>query len=321
VEALDQEEVRDVARVAVDVRVSIGPRKDHVERVDRRVGRAKLLPGASAARGHIQGERPEKKASFRRSTIGPETRPAQDPGWASPGSRTRREDSSRPACPALPRRRSGRPGRPSEPRRSVSSAAPPDRRAPTARLVRERAQGLPPAAWAETHPCCGRKPSRVPGRARSCRRRRCRSRRRRRARSGSVPRSDRAPAEHLPRLGHALGQEAAVGSDVVKDVTPGKAAEEPFSAAESHREDFGRRLRGPPEEPDLSSRRAPRDQLAPDIRSSSRSWTRERSTWLAIAPTKARNMSHCVSQGSPCVPRKSVAAVPDASAVHHSTNS
>ena len=36
------------------------------------------------------------------------------------------------------------------------------------------------------------------------------------------------------------------------------------------------------------------------------------------APVSARNISHCVSHGSPWVPRNAVAASPVASAVHHS---
>ena len=40
-----------------------------------------------------------------------------------------------------------------------------------------------------------------------------------------------------------------------------------------------------------------------------------------MAPQPARNMSHCVSQTSPCVPRKAPAASPPASAAHHSVNS
>src|SRR6267143_5515504 len=40
---------------------------------------------------------------------------------------------------------------------------------------------------------------------------------------------------------------------------------------------------------------------------SSRSCRRASSTWAHIAPTKARHMSDCVSQGSPCVPRNASA--------------
>ena len=52
-----------------------------------------------------------------------------------------------------------------------------------------------------------------------------------------------------------------------------------------------------------------------------RSWTRARSSWATPAPQSAMNMSHCVSQGSPWVPRKASALVPVSSAVHHSTSS
>ena len=52
-----------------------------------------------------------------------------------------------------------------------------------------------------------------------------------------------------------------------------------------------------------------------------RSWYRESVSCAVSEPTRAKNMSHCVSQGSPCVPRNASAAPPVASAVHHSTNS
>jgi hypothetical protein len=56
-------------------------------------------------------------------------------------------------------------------------------------------------------------------------------------------------------------------------------------------------------------------------RPSSRSCQRERSPRALIAPTSASIMSHCVSQGSPWVPRKSVAADPVARAVQNSISS
>ena len=56
-------------------------------------------------------------------------------------------------------------------------------------------------------------------------------------------------------------------------------------------------------------------------RSSCRSWSRERSACAASAPQSARNMSHCVSHTSPCVPRNAVAASPVASAAAHSISS
>ena len=52
-----------------------------------------------------------------------------------------------------------------------------------------------------------------------------------------------------------------------------------------------------------------------------RSCTRRSSSSAEIAPTRARNMSHCVSQGSPWVPRNAVAASPVAAAAHHSISS
>src|SRR5256885_16262067 len=52
-----------------------------------------------------------------------------------------------------------------------------------------------------------------------------------------------------------------------------------------------------------------------------RSWVRASSSCAEIAPTRAENMSHCVSHTSPCVPRKASAAWPPASADHHSKNS
>ena len=56
-------------------------------------------------------------------------------------------------------------------------------------------------------------------------------------------------------------------------------------------------------------------------RSSCRRWTLPRLSCAVIAPRRARNMSHCVSHGSPWVPRNAAAASPVATAVHHSMNS
>src|SRR6202035_418705 len=55
------------------------------------------------------------------------------------------------------------------------------------------------------------------------------------------------------------------------------------------------------------------------IARSSRSWPRGRRRRAVTAPTRAKNMSHWVSQGSPWVPRKASAAWPARTADHHST--
>lgn len=52
-----------------------------------------------------------------------------------------------------------------------------------------------------------------------------------------------------------------------------------------------------------------------------RSCQRGSSSIATIAPTSAIAMSVCVSQGSPCVPRKSSAAAPLLTATSHSTSS
>ena len=56
-------------------------------------------------------------------------------------------------------------------------------------------------------------------------------------------------------------------------------------------------------------------------RASCRSWTRASRSWAMRAPQRAMNMSHCVSHGSPCVPRNASARAPVRSAVHHSMSS
>ena len=48
---------------------------------------------------------------------------------------------------------------------------------------------------------------------------------------------------------------------------------------------------------------------------------RDSATSAVTDPMRARNMSHCVSHGSPCVPRNASAAERLASAVHHSISS
>jgi LssY C-terminus len=70
-----------------------------------------------------------------------------------------------------------------------------------------------------------------------------------------------------------------------------------------------------------AARRKP-SAIAQELREAiSRSWSRESASWAVSEPISAKNMSHCVSQGSPCVPRKASAAEPLATAVPHSTNS
>ena len=56
-------------------------------------------------------------------------------------------------------------------------------------------------------------------------------------------------------------------------------------------------------------------------RAMSRSCQRPSVACASSAPQRAMNMSHCVSQGSPWVPRKASAPWPSSSAAHHSTNS
>jgi phospholipase/lecithinase/hemolysin len=72
------------------------------------------------------------------------------------------------------------------------------------------------------------------------------------------------------------------------------------------------------------ARRAHR--LSPDrphgrSRASWRSWMRESRSCEETAPSRQRNMSHCVSHSSPCVPRNADAPSPSSTATHHSTNS
>ena len=54
---------------------------------------------------------------------------------------------------------------------------------------------------------------------------------------------------------------------------------------------------------------------------SRRSWWRDRTPSARLAPIRAQAMSHWVSQGSPCVPRKASAELPVQTAVCHSSSS
>jgi hypothetical protein len=56
-------------------------------------------------------------------------------------------------------------------------------------------------------------------------------------------------------------------------------------------------------------------------RAMSRSCQRPSVSWASSAPHRAMNMSHCVSHGSPCVPRKASAPWPSSTAAHHSMSS
>src|SRR5688572_25172155 len=64
----------------------------------------------------------------------------------------------------------------------------------------------------------------------------------------------------------------------------------------------------------------PSSHFAPSL-AIARSCTRDNVRTATTAPQPARNMSHCVSQTSPWVDRKSSAATPAATATHHSRNS